>query len=99
MGVGAGPLSRVDFAALPGFFWVLAAYTVLFATVLAYFLNYYALRHTDSSMVALFIYLQPPIATGLSMLFLGERPTLRFWVAAAGIFLGVYLAVRERVRS
>jgi drug/metabolite transporter (DMT)-like permease len=99
LAVGAGPLSRVDFAALPKTFWVLAAYTVLFATVLAYFLNYYALRHTDSSMVALFIYLQPPIATGLSMIFLGERPGMRFWVAAGGIFAGVYLAVRERARA
>jgi drug/metabolite transporter (DMT)-like permease len=32
------------------------------------------------------------------MLFLHERPTPRFWIAAAGIFLGVYLAVRERSR-
>lgn len=96
---GAGPLSRVDFAALPGRFWLLAAYAVVFATVLAYFLNYYALRHTDSSMVALFIYLQPPIATALSMAFLGERPGPRFWLAAGGIFVGVFLAVRERGRG
>jgi drug/metabolite transporter (DMT)-like permease len=93
--VGAGPLSRVEFGALPARFWLLAAYAVVFATVLAYFLNYYALRHTDSSMVALFIYLQPPIATALSMAFLGERPGPRFWVAAGGIFLGVFLAVRH----
>jgi drug/metabolite transporter (DMT)-like permease len=98
LAVGAGPLARVDWAALPVRFWFLAAYVVLFATVLAYFLNYYALRHTDSSMVALFIYLQPPIATALSMIFLGERPGVRFWVAAVGIFAGVYLAVRERAR-
>lgn len=97
--VGAGPLGRVSFAALPARFWWLAAYAIVFATVLAYFLNYYALAHTESSMVALFIYMQPPIATALSMIFLGERPTPRFWVAAAGIFLGVYLAVRERART
>lgn len=96
--VGAGPLARVDASALPARFWVYAAYAIVFATVLAYFLNYYALRHTDSSLVALFIYMQPPIATGLSMLFLHERPGPRFWIAAAGIFLGVYLAVRERSR-
>ena len=98
LALGAGPLSRVPFAALPPRFWLLAAYAVVFATVLAYFLNYYALGHTDSSMVALFIYLQPPIATALSMLFLGERPAPRFWISAAGIFLGIYLAVRERGR-
>lgn len=95
LAVGAGPLLQVDFTALPARFWLLAAYAVVFATVLAYFLNYYALRHVDSSMVALFIYLQPPIATTLSMLFLHERPAPRFWVAAAGIFLGLYLAVKS----
>ena len=41
-----------------------------------------ALGLVGLAMVALFIYLQPPIATGLSMLFLHERPGLRFWVAA-----------------
>jgi len=86
----------VPFATLPARFWWLAAYVVVFATVLAYFLNYWALRHTDASMVALFIYVQPPIATALSMAFLGERPAPRFWIATAGIFLGVYLAARER---
>jgi drug/metabolite transporter (DMT)-like permease len=95
---GAGPLSKVDFGSLPPQFWWLAGYAIVFATVLAYFLNYYALRHTDSSMVALFIYLQPPIATALSMVFLGERPAPRFWIAAAGVFAGVFLAVRERAR-
>ena len=96
--VGAGPLGRVDFGALPPRFWALAAYAIVFATVLAYSLNYYALGHTDSSLVALFIYLQPPIATALSVFFLGEKLTPRFGVAAAGIFLGIYLAVRERAR-
>jgi drug/metabolite transporter (DMT)-like permease len=94
--IGAGPLAAVDLVALPPLVWGLVAYAVLFATVLAYFLNYYALRHTDSSMVALFIYMQPPIATALSMAFLHERPAPRFWVAAAGVFLGVFLAVRGR---
>jgi drug/metabolite transporter (DMT)-like permease len=94
--VGGPALVRVPFAALPARFWWLAAYAVGLATVVAYFLNYYALRHTDSSMVALFIYVQAPIATVLSMAYLHERPGARFWIAAAGIFLGVYLAVRGR---
>ena len=91
--LGASPLAEVSFAALPGRFWWLAAYIIVFATALAYFLNYYALQHVESSMVALFIYLQAPIATMLSFLHQGETPTLRFLVAAAGIFAGIYLAV------
>jgi drug/metabolite transporter (DMT)-like permease len=92
--VGAPALAANPFAAVPAHFWWLVAFTILFATVGTYFLNAWALARTDSSMVALFIYLQPPIATALSMLFLDERPGLRFFVAAAGVFAGVALAVR-----
>ncbi len=91
--VGAGPLAQVNFETLPARFWWFAAYTVVGATALAYFLNSYALRHVDSSMVALFIYLQVPLATALSYFYLGERPTPRFLFATAGIFFGVFLAV------
>jgi drug/metabolite transporter (DMT)-like permease len=96
---GLGPLSRLDLGALPPRFWLLAAYAIVFATVLTYFLNYYALRHIDPSTVALFIYMQPPIATALSMLFLGERPEPRFWLATVGVFVGIGLAARANGRA
>ncbi len=91
--IGARPLVEVPFAELPARFWAWGAYAVVCATVLAYFLNFYALQHVDSSTVALFVYLQAPIATLLSVVFLGERLDLRFGLAAAGIFLGIFLAV------
>ena len=94
--VAAGPLGRVHFGGLPARFWWLAAYAVVGATVITYWLNSYALRHVESSAVALFIYLQPPIATVLSAVFLHERPTLRLALSGAGIFLAVYLAVSEK---
>lgn len=90
----AGPsLATVSLSQLPAGFWLWGAYAVVCATVLTYFLNFYALGHVESSMVALFIYLQAPIATLLSVVFLGEQLDLRFWIAAAGIFAGVFLAV------
>lgn len=96
--VGAPALARAPLGHMSAHFWMLAAYVIVCATVLTYFLNYYALGHTDSSMVALFIYLQPPIATALSVVLLHDRPDARFYIAAAGIFAGVYLAVREERR-
>lgn len=93
--LGAEPLQQVRFAALPSTFWWLAVYAIVGATALAYFLNSYALQHVDSSMVALFIYLQTPIAAALSYAYLGEEPTPRFLVASAGIFAGIYLAVSD----
>jgi drug/metabolite transporter (DMT)-like permease len=91
--VGMPQLGQIAWETLPPRFWLLSAYVIVFPTALAYFLNYYALRHVESSMVALFIYLQAPIAGLLSYFYFGERPTGRFFVAAAGIFLGVFLAV------
>jgi drug/metabolite transporter (DMT)-like permease len=98
LAIGAGPLGRDEWGALPPRFWGLAAFAIVGATVVTYFLNSYALRHTDSSMVALFIYLQPPIATALSVGFLHERPTPRFYAASAGVLLGLLLAVQDRSR-
>jgi drug/metabolite transporter (DMT)-like permease len=61
------------------------------ATVLTYLLNNWALRHTHSSQVALYIYLQPVIATSTSMVVTGERPDLRFFVAATLACAGVFV--------
>src|SRR5262249_35875503 len=97
--LGAPVLVHTNLAALPLRFWGYVAYAVVFATVATYALNAYALAHTDSSVVALFIYLQPPIATALSMLFLGERPEARFFVAAIAGFAGVALAVIGRASA
>ncbi len=60
-------------------------------TVLAYFINYWALRHAASSLVAFFVYLQPLVAATFAAIFLGEAITvhllLSFLLVAAGIGL------------
>ena len=91
--VGSGPLRQVDLMSLGGGFWLLAGYAIVFATVLTYLMNSFALQRVEASTVALFIYLQAPIATFLSVSFLGEPLTSRFLLAAAGIFTGVFFAV------
>ena len=91
--VGAGPLFAFRPAEVSWSFWGLAAFAVVFATAGTYLLNYWALARVDSSVVALFIYLQPLLAAALSALVLGERPGLE--VAAGGLlfFAGVYLSL------
>lgn len=91
--IGSGPLQQVDLTRFRWDFWLLAAYIIVFATALTYLMNSYALQRVESSTVALFIYLQAPIATFLSVSFLGEPLTPRFLLAAAGIFVGVFFAV------
>ncbi len=96
---GGSEAMRVDPAELDGVIWAIAIYIVLFPTVLSYFLNYWALARVESSRVALFVYLQPLIASALSVAFLGEPLTLRLFVSSALVFAGVLFASRVPVRA
>jgi len=93
---GGQAASRVDWSALPPEPFLLIAYSVVFATVTAYFLNYWALARIESSSVALFIYPQPVLAATISRLWIGEALTLRLFVSSALVFLGVLFATRRR---
>ncbi|MHB1845732.1 MAG: DMT family transporter [Deltaproteobacteria bacterium] len=81
-------------AQLPRWLFATVAYTILFPTVLAYFLNAYALRQVDASTAAAFIYLQPLFAVTLAIPVLGEHPSPRTGAAALLVFLGVALSTR-----
>lgn len=71
-------------------------YVVLFATVLTYLLNTWALRHTHSSQVALYINVQPLVAAALDVAFGAPAPGPRFFVALALVALGLWLQSRKR---
>lgn len=88
---GLLPLTRVVPSELPPKAWWLAAFIVVFPTVGSYFLNYWALSRVSSSLVALFIYLQPLIATTMQWTLGRGAPGPRFFVAAALVFAGVAL--------
>ena len=77
--------------ALPQQVLLAAAYTIILATVVTYSLNYYALGKVPSSQVALFIYLQPLIATSTSIAVGRDVLTLRLMVSAALILGGIAL--------
>ncbi len=98
--VGGRTLAATDLGAVPGSAWALGAGIVLLPTAGAYFLIYWALGKTDPSVVAVSIYLQPLIASALSIAFLGERPDTATLLGAGLIFLGVYLGSRaSRAKS
>jgi drug/metabolite transporter (DMT)-like permease len=74
-----------------GIVWI-----ILLPTVAAYFLNMWALTKVEPSLVSTFVYLQPLLTVILAMPILGERPTIGMLPAAALIFTGVALAIREQ---
>jgi drug/metabolite transporter (DMT)-like permease len=80
--------------------WLAVLYTILVPTVIAYYLNAWALVRVAPSVVAIYIYLQPLLAFGLARLVLGESWNSRTVVACALIFAGVaVVTVHSRSRA
>jgi drug/metabolite transporter (DMT)-like permease len=96
VGVYSGPevtAAHWQTLASPPIVW-LAAYAVLFSTVLTYALNTWALQHTHSSQVALYINVQPLVAASIQMLRGEPVPGPRFFVALLLVFGGLWLQTR-----
>jgi drug/metabolite transporter (DMT)-like permease len=96
--VGIYSLQRENLAAIGATTWVAVAFIIIFPTVVAYYLNAWALTRVPPSLVAIYIYLQPLIAFGLAPLLLGESWNWRTIVAAIMIFGGVALVTRDTDR-
>jgi drug/metabolite transporter (DMT)-like permease len=77
-------------------FGVAAFYNIVFATMLAYFLNSWTLTKVSPSLVAVFVYFQPVIAVFNAWLSLGESPNLRTYLAMLLIFTGVGIGARRK---
>ena len=84
-------LQSVAWSVLPGTIWLALAWIVATASLAAYALNAYALRHVPASTVAAFVYLQPLITGVTQGRVLGARPGWQVLVAAGVIFVGVAL--------
>lgn len=96
--VGWGDLSTLDWAAVSQKAWWAMAFIILFPTVGAYLLNNYALGKVPPSTVAVYIYLQPIVATLTAYWFFGTLPALRTLLGALLIFAGVWAAAVSRTR-
>jgi drug/metabolite transporter (DMT)-like permease len=75
--------------------WPAVLYMALLASVVAYQIYYWALRHLSPSRLAAFTYFQPRLATLLGIVALGEPVTKNLLLGGALILLGVYLAERR----
>ncbi|MDQ6785686.1 MAG: DMT family transporter [Acidobacteriota bacterium] len=93
--LGAYSMRDVDLAAIPSLIWLAIAGIVIFPTILAYYLNAWALARVSPSVVAIYIYLQPLIGFVSAVVFLNEHFSLRLIVAALLIFAGLFLVTRQ----
>lgn len=75
--------------------WWSLAYIIVFPTVLAYLLNMFALARVRATTTAVYIYAQPLVAGVASWVVFGERLTAGMGVAAAFLFVGIWLVARR----
>jgi drug/metabolite transporter (DMT)-like permease len=87
-----GEVVRARWSTLPLWAWASLAFILFGATLATYLLNAYALRRVESSVVAVYVYVQPIIASVASWLVLDVTPTLRTLVAGSIIVVGVALS-------
>lgn len=75
------------------------AYIVLFPTVGTYFLNVFALQKVPSSLVAIYIYIQPVVGAFLAAAMLDERPSPTTFAGGALIGAGIWMVTKEARRQ
>ena len=80
----------------PAAAFIIPAAIIIFCTFLPYLLNTMALRHSSSSLVAIYTYLQPLMGTLLAVIWLDERLDARFFMAAVCIFTGIAMVSLAR---
>ena len=90
--LGVPALLRVNADAVSTKTVLVLVYIVVFPSFLTYLLSIWALRHTASSLVAMYVYVQPVVTAFLAPLILGETVTPRIGLASVLIFAGLALA-------
>ena len=89
---GLTEIQDVNWQQLPPQIWRDILFVVLATTFLAYVLNTYALRALSPSVVSIYIYLQPFLASLIAILYYkNDELDLRKLTAGVLIIFGVYL--------
>jgi drug/metabolite transporter (DMT)-like permease len=94
--IGIAGVRDLFVAGASGVGWASIAFVVIGATVLPYLLNSWALVRIKSSVVAVYILLQPIIAGALGRIFLGDQLAPHTAVAASLVLAGVILSAWRR---
>jgi drug/metabolite transporter (DMT)-like permease len=88
---GYSEMTLVDWKSIPLMGWYCMLFVVLATTFIAYILNTYALKALSPSVVSIYIYLQPFIATVIAVLYGKDVLDARKIISALLIIGGVYL--------
>jgi drug/metabolite transporter (DMT)-like permease len=95
---GIADVGHIATHGLTGAGWSSVAYVVIGSTAIPYLLNSWALVRVKSSLVAIYILVQPVVAGTLGWMFLDERLGANTAVAAALVVAGVMFSTWRRRR-
>lgn len=87
--------TTIAWASLPQLVWFSIAFVILCATFLVYLLNVWALKYVNSSVVGIYMYLQPVFATFIALLVRGDHLEWSTVLFSLVIMLGVYLVSKK----
>lgn len=90
---GLGPVIHTDFAAIPAHVWWLIAYAVLIPSFGPNYLLIFSLHYVKPTISSVYFYLQPVIATAVSVALGMDRLSWDRGLAAIAVFIGVLLVV------
>ncbi len=92
---GLSDLSQITWSAMPTEAWLSIFYVILGATFTVYLLNIWALQYVNSSVVGIYIYLQPIISTTIAVIFRHDPLDLKTIIYSMVIMGGVYLVSKR----
>lgn len=97
--LGALPLFSTSFADIPSDIWLKIGYILLFTSFLVYLLNTYGMKHASPSLVGVYIYLQPLLASIIAVFLGRDEITLPKLMYAGMILFGVWMVTgRKKLR-
>ena len=97
--IGLPGLLDIHWLELPSHIIFALLFIVIATTFFAYLLNMYALKALSSSVVSMYIYFQPFLATLFAVWLGKDEITPIKIISAVLIILGVYLASRKSIRN
>lgn len=95
---GYSELQLVEWKTIPPMAWACISFVVIATTFLAYIFNTFALKSLSPSVVSIYIYLQPFIATLIAVIFGKDELDARKIISALMIIAGVYLVSLQKTK-
>ena len=90
---GLSSVIHTDFAAIPPHIWWVIAYAVLLPSFGPNYLLIFSLHYVKPTISSVYFYLQPVIATGLSVALGMDKLSWDRGLASIAVFVGVLLVV------